>query len=177
VFSFKNVARFEVVRGTGNDLQCFIPVRDANGAGYIYGAKGGYLERLEYGNTMDGTAIVGRMRLGDWALQRDNQFIETTLRNVQLVQKVKTNTHSVSMTHYGDGSTVATPVVTKAGRGTSWTFTANATDHRVVSDVQSMGEGRHIWHGLDFQMSTSDEPFGFEPLFVNVKYLTAGEAR
>lgn len=95
---------FEIERSS--DLQCGVTVHDTDGNGYAYGfLDTGYMERLEYGTTFDGTAITNTVQTGDIAL--GGLSIETRLSEVRLITVAKTS-GDVTLTHYSDTSTTGT---------------------------------------------------------------------
>jgi hypothetical protein len=104
---------FEIDRGA--DLQCGVTVRDTDGNGYNYGfLDTGYMERLEYGTTFDGTDITHTLHLGDLALE--GLSLETLISEIRLFTVGKTTTaNSVTLTHSRDTGTVSSAV---AAQGT-----------------------------------------------------------
>lgn len=147
-----------VDRGATKRLVSAFPVTDSYGNFYLYGGTSdGYIERLEYGTTFDGTNITSTMNLGDVPLSK-TPLVETEMKKVRLVGVAKTTTtNTVALTHYADTAT----------SGTSLTaITPTATGKRVYIKEVPVNQ-RGIFHGLKFVMITSDETTGFEPLVVS----------
>ena len=167
-FSFEYQKWFEIDRTTGKHLALGIEVQDTNGANYVYGfIDTGYAERLEYGNTFDGTAIPFTMHTGDMAIHGGNVSLETTPQYSALIAVAKTvTTGTVAVSHYGDGATAANE---------TWYITPTASGKRLVADVEHKTLGRYIFHSWKFVISTSDETVGFEPLYFYVLYDVVGD--
>lgn len=161
---------FRIDRQTGKYLQCGIEVTDTNGNPYVYGALStGYLERLEYGNTFDGTAIPYTLRTADLALHNGSIWRDTTIRKIKVVQLAKTVTaNTPTLTHFGDSKTTGT---------TYNTYSAAASGKRLAfTTPPDIRLGPYFFHGLQLTQSTSDETApGFEPLFIGVYYETASD--
>lgn len=168
VFDIERQRWFEIDRGTGNYLQIGIEAKDTNGVPYVYGAiDTGHLEQLENGTDFDGTDIISEFQLGDMAIHKGSVGIETILRKIKLVIVAKTTTsNNVVITHYGDTSTTGTDV---AGAST---FTASParSGFRVAQVTKSINSKPRTFHSLKFSMTTDDETFGFEPLYVGLLY-------
>jgi hypothetical protein len=108
-YKLKQQSAFWVDRGTGKALRCMFPVEDSRGNRYLYGGTNdGYVERLEYGTTMDGNGIAYTMWLPDIDFTR-TALVKTKLEAIQLVGIAKSLTAStVTVTHYIDGATTGT---------------------------------------------------------------------
>lgn len=161
VFDIRNAKWFEIDRGSY--LQAGVTVSDTNGNRYNYGfLDSGYMERLEYGNTFDGTSIAQTFTLGELALGK-SLFDETQVRAISLIGKVKANTtNSISYNHYIDGCSTANKSVTdmsplKSGFGISL-------------GKSSLGNGWGVFHSMSFSLTTSNETYGFEPYSLGVLY-------
>lgn len=149
----------EVDRGT-KDLQLGIPTTDTNGNKHIYGTiDTGYLERLENGTSLDGSAITYQFRFQDMAFH--GLMYNTEIRKLKLVAKVKnTTSNSIAVNHYLNTSTTAsTPAIS---------VILPAGSNRVINALRSVNLPAGIFHSLDFQLSTTDETIGFEPLSVGL---------
>jgi hypothetical protein len=168
VFSFVKQGWFEIDRTTGKYLKLGIEVQAVDGASYVYGfIDTGYAERLEYGNTFDGTAIPFTMHLGDMAIGGGNVSVETSPQYSALIAVAKTATTStVAISHYGDGSSTANE---------TWSVTPTASGKRLTIDVKHQGLGRYIFHSWKFNISTTNETVGFEPLYFYVLYDVTGD--
>jgi hypothetical protein len=166
VFSFVKQSWFEVDRTTGKTLKIGIEVQDTNGANYVYGfIDTGYAERLEYGTTMDGTAIPFTMQLGDMAIRGGNISLETTPKYTGFIATSKT-AGTVAISHYGNGSTTANE---------SWSKSLISSGNRLSITLEHKTQGRFIFHSWKFITSTSTETVGFEPLYLYVLYDVEGD--
>lgn len=149
---------YEVSRGV--DIQCGVEVVDTSGNPYSYGfIDTGYMERLEYGTTFDGTAITSTLHFGDFPL--DDLAYETLIETVKLLAVAKTTTsNSVTCTLYEDTAT----------SGVDKTMSPAKSGYHLADpyfDEQLTG---NPFHSLKFVMSTNNETIGFEPLAVIVGY-------
>ena len=82
---------YKVDRTSGARLQCGISVLDSYGNNHSYGfIDSGYMERLEYGKTFDGQAIVSTLQTGDFSLIENDFLVETSLTGHVLVMAAKT---------------------------------------------------------------------------------------
>ena len=75
-----------------------------------------------------------------------------------------TTTNTVTVTHYGDSKTSGT-IIDSANGFDPTNASANISDQRKSTDI-----GPHVFHSLEFSMTTNDETKGFEPLFVGGYY-------
>ena len=170
VYDLRKGKWFQIDRGTGKYLQCGIEVADTDGNPYIYGALStGYLERLEYGQTFDGTAISYTLRTGDIALHNGSVWRDTIIRKVKVVQAAKTVTaNTPTLTHFGDSKTTGT---------TYNTYSASSSGKRLAfTTPPDLRLGPYLFHGFRLTQSTSDETApGFEPLFLGIYYETASD--
>ncbi|MFH1147221.1 MAG: LamG domain-containing protein [Pseudomonadota bacterium] len=109
-----------VDRGTGKKVQCAINVIDAYGVNHSYGfIDTGYMERLEYGNTFDGNAIISTFQTGDFPLIEGDFLTETRVRKfVQAMVAKVTTTADVKLTHFVDAQDEVLTLDVAAG--TAW---------------------------------------------------------
>lgn len=150
---------YEINRTNGKKLVCGVTVTDTNGNAYSYGClPTGYVERLEYGTTFDGTAITSTFRTGDialngWGAISNNRFLK-------LISKANaTDTATVSVTYFGDCVTTGTALDT---------MSITSSTKRVVQPKQSINIGDSVFHSFQFSISTTLENIGFEPLGINL---------
>jgi len=142
---------FEIVRGAA--LKCATEAVDAYGNPHYYGfIDTGYCERLEYGNTFDGSDIDCELHLGDFPL--GDAFVESSL--VALCPVLSTKTSDVTLTHYLDGKTT----------GTDYTFAQSRTGYNHAAPVQVMNSVPAAFHSIKFTISINDDSCGFEPFVV-----------
>jgi hypothetical protein len=151
---------YEINRGTGKHLVSGWTVTDVYGNQYNYGGTAdGFIERLEYGNTMDGNSIAYSFWLGDIPLSK-SAIYESELRKEKLTGVGKaTTTQTVAVTHYADMDTTGTSIGT----------VDPTVSKRCFQKVLSQGKNA-TFHGLKFTISTNNEALGFEPLVVSVLY-------
>jgi hypothetical protein len=152
-------------------IHCGVAVSDTSGIPYSYGFTAtGFIERLEYGTTFDGTAIAHVLQFGDVA-PTGSITDRTELRSIRLVGKAKETTdQTIAVSHYGDSSTTASvPTITAMSMSNS--------GKRLFNVFRSLGivALNHIFHSLKFSVSTSDETIGFEPIFAVLGYKVVGK--
>jgi hypothetical protein len=167
VFNIKLKKWYEIVRGSGKRIQIGITAEDNYGNRVTFGfIDTGYMERLEYGTTFDGTGITCDFELGDIAMFDNHIYAETSVKGVGLVCVAnETSEEQVSIKHYGD---------TKDEYSES-KLTPVYDDGRVLTGVVSgatfdRGLGPCIFHRIGFSLTTTDETFSFQPKYVYVYY-------
>jgi hypothetical protein len=161
VFDLKRWKWYEIVRGSGKQLQHGFRVTDSYGNNYNYGAIDiGYVERLEYGNSFDGGNIVHTFQLGDIALA-EIPLYETRAQyaNLSMVAK-STTTNNITYTHYVDTET----------SGTSFAMSPVVAGKRIANVVYNINSKPGVFHSPKFTMTTNDEATGFEPLYLGYFY-------
>ena len=152
---------FQIVRGT--ELYGGFPVADTSGYKYCYGyGNAGYIFRLEYGTSFDGTAIAQTLRTGDMAFP-DGSIMERSRVNwFRLVAKAKTVTgQNIAMVYYCDTET--------ASYG-SKSITPARAGYRIIAEATQNITKQSVFHGFQFSISTDDETTGFEPLYLGIRY-------
>jgi hypothetical protein len=161
VFDLRRWKWFEIVRGSGKNIQCGFRVTDSTGNNYNFGTiDSGYVERLEYGNDMDGGNIVHTLQLGDFALA-DNPLYETRAQYANLVMVAKTTTtNSVTYTHYVDTETT----------GTAFTMSPVSANKRIANVAYNINSKPGVFHSPKVAMTTNNEAVGFEPLYIGYFY-------
>ena len=169
-YRLKQQAPFYVDRGTGKSLRCVFPVEDSNGNKYMYGGTNdGFIERLEYGQTMDGNGIAYTFRMADINLS-GSVLQKTRVTGIQLIGKSKTAATAITAKHYVDGITT----------GTSYSTTISQIDaaHRIFRAwIDCNGLNDAIFHSTEFTITTTAENRGFEPLMVSYEYELSGDVR
>lgn len=163
VYDMNKKAWFKIDRGTGKVIQCGCEISSTSGNSYSYGSLDtGYLERLENGTSMDGGAIAHELWLGDLALEQGRVSVESIARTVGLWVKAKAvTTNNIAVSHYSDGITTADGTTTLLPRRSGYS---------VAGKPETVGWGPAVFHGFKFTLSTSDETYGFEPLFAVIGY-------
>ena len=149
------------LRGTGKDLVCGFTIQDTAGNPYSMGGTAdGFIERLEYGTTMDGNAIVSTFRNGDIFLLKSGAYA-CKMRRLKLFGKTKnTSTAKVTMKHYANTATtgVSLPDIVQTG-ATSRIYQAKCS---VNIDA--------TLHSIECGISTTNETIGFEPMMISGLY-------
>lgn len=141
VYDIKRNKWFKIDRTA--DLQCGVTVKDTDGNAYCYGfLDTGYMERLEYGTTFDGTDITSEVQFGDIPL--GGWDVETGVSDVTLFTVAQTN--DITCTHYGDTS----------ASGTSKTMDHTSTNRLAMPSFQEKLNG--YFHSLKYSTTGSFEP-------------------
>ena len=161
---------FTVNRGSGNAIQTAVPVIDTNNNRYLYGATiNGYVERLEYGMTFDGTSITSSYFTGDIPIA--GWTMTSRIRTIKPIFKQKANTDNyLQVMYYADNST--DPIAT-------FKFRVNDPTHRTVEDsnaeigqyrsnVQSISSGDFTTHAFQVSMTTNNEVLCHEPVGIAI---------
>lgn len=144
------------------DLQYGLSVSDTSGNTYNYGfIDTGYMERLESGNTFDGSDITGTLETGEIFLG-GSPAIETTVRAAKLTMAAKTTTtNTVTFYHYGDSASAAT---------LSRSYPPAASGKTVAMPLHNEKLGPYTTHRVKLAMTTNNETVGFEPLILSLLY-------
>ena len=160
VFDLIQKKWFEITRGTGKKLISGWEVMDSYGNKFNYaGTTDGYIERLEYGTTMDGNTIDYSFWLGDLPLAKTSIY-ESEIRKIKLTGVDKNSTtQKVVLTHYGDCATTGTVLDNINQNVTPRCFQFVASLSKIAT-----------YHSLKFNISTNNETLGFEPLIVSLLY-------
>lgn len=132
------------------------PVTDVNGSTYIYsGTTTGYLMRLEYGDTWDGTGIEQIVETGDFFPVEDPWY-RTKIDRIKVAARKLTESKELSITHYADGNAYSNDLETlKLTRGAGDIAWANITHPNGLAGWM---------HRLRFSVTTSSTTKGFRPL-------------
>ncbi len=160
VLDLKRWKWFRADRGTGKSLKCGINVTDQYGNSYAYGfIDSGYMLRLEYGNTFDGTSITSTLHTGDFPLDDGNLLVECEAKAFVPILAAKTVTSAdVTLTHYVDTATT----------GTAYTIDPANAGHRLAFPAKGANSAPGILHSVKMSITTSDESCGFEPFAVAI---------
>ena len=161
VLDLKRGKWFQIVRGT--ELYGGFAVSDTNGYKYVYGfGNAGFVFRLEYGTTFNGTAIAHVLRTGDMAFPEGSVLEYSGVNWFGLVMKAKTTTdQSVASVYYND---------TGASSSNSNSISQSRSGYRLINaQVHEKGK-ESTFHGFQFSVSTDDEAIGFEPLYMTVRF-------
>ena len=99
VFNLREKKWYEVV--PHKYPTCAFPVHDTTGRRYIYaGVSGGYLMRMNNGNTFDGASIAWSVKTG--ALAPFGSFTASTMRRLRLIAGTLSESATVTGTVYND---------------------------------------------------------------------------
>lgn len=167
VFDLVQKKWYTVNRGTNNNLQSGCIYQDANNNFFSFGGSySGYVEQLETGQTLDGTAITSTWQTGDMPL--GGWTMETELRKVSPIFAAKNNTgNKLTVYFYGDSST--TPYATL-------TFgVANASSRLANPQTQSLPPNSCVFHSCKWVMTTSNEDYCLEPIAAGIFFRAARE--
>lgn len=147
-------------------LNCGFTVQDPNGLKYNYGGTlTGYLERLEYGTTFDGSAMVCTTFLGDPFLAKSAMYL-MKIRHLKVVVKAKNSyTNAVVITWYPDGATAGIVLQTASMQKTGYR----------VCQIPYSGNLDAVMHGLKLEVTNTGEQLAFEPLLISGLYLAVRE--
>jgi hypothetical protein len=160
VFDVVKKKWYKVSRGT-KYLQCGFNIIDLKGNYYTYGTiDTGYVERLEYGHSMDGTSYDLYFRTGDKLLSK-SMIVETQVRNTKLIGKSKTSGNSVNLYHYKDGETSSTQLMTSVNQ--------NVTTSRLYEGTNSSNL-TGSFHSFKVSTTSNNDYVPFEPLALAVLY-------
>jgi hypothetical protein len=152
---------FKVERGI-KVLQCGVSVADEYGNNHEYGfIDTGYMERLEYGNTFDGTSITSTLQIGDIPMIDKDFLTETSIQALILVMASKaTTTVDVTLTHYID----------TLSSGTDYTIDPTDATHRLAFPVKIANSAPGLFHSFKMTITTNNEACGFEPIMLGVYF-------
>ena len=158
---------FRVDRGTGNYLQAGTYLTDSYGGVYVYGAiDTGYVERLNYGNTFDGTSITSTFRMGDKPYD-DTMYTESNIRYCKLLGMCNSTTGTFTLYWYPDAATTGTSI---------GLIDQSQTGKRVYQRLLSINKSA-VFHSIGGVGVSSDtfcnsEPLAISLLFKKIRYQT-----
>ena len=135
-------------------------VRDTYGNQYVYaGRDDGYVVRLENGTSWGGTGIIQRVRTGDFFPTKSMWDLSRILR-VKVAYIRIADSHTMTVTHYADGATSGTSVLTPD---------LTTGSNRIARSTSA--ENLLAWvHGFLFSVTMDDNQKGFQPLVWGVEY-------
>lgn len=179
VLDYKKWKWFEIDRTSGKRLIMSVKVNDTLGNPYNYGfISTGYMERLEYGNTFDEEDMTFTIGIGDIPLI-DGDFFDVTrpdFFNVVMVANLNT-LNKITYTHYTDTRLTGKEFTidpferetsdfsgTELEDGSEW-GEGIPKNRRVANIMQGLIDvPRGIFHSGKLEITTNNEPIGFEPL-------------
>ena len=162
VYDLRKKKWYKIDRGTGNYLQMGFSVKDTYGNAYTYGGtEAGYIERLEYGTTFDGTSITSTYKTGD--IPFGQWFQQSIIRRVKHLAIAKTTTtNTVTLSHFNDTETTATDTLN---------ISVNASGKRVAKVNRSVNWNESsVFHSFQCALITTDENVGYEPIGLSIGY-------
>jgi hypothetical protein len=141
-------------------------IYDANGSVYPTVTSGGKLYRTEYSTSFAGSSIPMSFRTADIALN-DGSIMEWTQVNwFILISKSKTNTdQDITMTYYVDS---ATNFMSTGGGD----IDSTRSGYRLINEVKHYKDLQATFHSFRFYIATDDEAYGFEPMYLGIRYTT-----
>lgn len=143
-------------------LKCGLSVMDTIGNHYTYGAiDTGYVERLEYGTSMDGNAITYALRTADKPLYT-SMMIETLVRHVKVIGVAKSSADNITIYHYID-----TALVPKTFANT---IDQNVSSIKRIYSTENSRESNGTFHSFRLYGTVDDCYSGFEPLAIGILY-------
>lgn len=155
---------YEVNRGTGKYLQSGFRAVATNSNKYNFGLlNSGIMERLEYGNHFDGNSIAQEIWSGDVALDKGKIMQETALRKLKLISVSTTATsNSMLIKHYVDSNVNAS---------SSFTLSPMRIGYRITRAKHSLkGNPVGTFHSIKVNMSTTNQTYGFSPIYLGGHY-------
>ena len=158
---------FRIDRGTGNYLQTGVYLTDINGSHYVYGAiDTGYIERLNYGNTFDGTSITSTFRMGDKPYD-DTMYTESNIRYCKLLGVCNSTSGIFTLYWYPDAATTGTSV---------GVIDQSQSGNRVYQRLLSINKSA-VFHsiggvGVSNDTFCNSEPLAISLLFKKIRYQT-----
>jgi hypothetical protein len=160
VLAFNDWKWYEIDRTTGKRLQVGVETVDTEGNYYTYGfIDTGYMERLEYGTTLDSEPITHQLVFGDLPLVANDTFEETSITRFNLIILPKNIDSDITLLHTMDGSV----------SGDSFTI-SQAGPNRYVNSFTDVFSKPAVFHTLSLTTVTSSETKGFEPIAVAVLF-------
>jgi len=151
---------YRIDRTSGKYLQTGTFVKDYTGNTYIYGAiDTGYVERLDYGNTFDGTDITSTFRLADKPLH-DTMFTESDIRYLRIIGVCTDSAGVVTVYWYGDCATSGTSV---------GTIDQSQAGYRIYQRVIPLNQ-RKVFHGIGGVCVSNDSSHANEILAIGLLY-------
>ncbi len=151
---------YRIDRGSGLYLQSGIYVVDYNGGTYIYGGiDTGYIERLDYGNTFDGTDITSTFRLADKPLD-DTMWTESNLRHIKIIGITNSTEDTFTLYYYPDQATSGTSI---------GTVDQSESGKRVYHRTYDVNKNA-IFHSIGGVVVSDDTFCSCEPLAISYMY-------
>jgi len=170
VFDLQRLKWYEAPRAGSKFLQCGFQVTDTNANKYTYGCLDtGFMERLENGTDMDGTAFPQSFRLGDIAPVEGSISTLSQVIKHKIIMIDTGTAATVAVTHYGDGKTAGTSLASAEDPTNSGFRIAD-----VITDTNKSANG-HIFHSTQYSMTSSDKHGAFHPLYTSWKVNPIGE--
>lgn len=160
VFNLINGQWFEIDRGSSGDLQFGFNVMDTNSNRYTYGIRNnGIMTRLENSVTFNSNSINHELWTGDVAIDKGRISNLLGLRKLKLIAKSTTLTsNSLLIRHYIDGNKTAS---------SSFTLSPLRTGYNWIDAKKSMkGQPFGMMHSIRLNMNTTNETYGFTPIYL-----------
>lgn len=146
------------------------PIYDTRGNQYMFCiSNAGYLYRMDNGNSSDGTAITRTVQLSDFPLTREFYF-PSKIDELAIYSKQNASADSITLTHYGDGSTTGTTVATYTQSHSGYGVKEERTSTSTTLDKA------HCLHKLKLSLPADDASTGIELISLDIAY-RVGEKR
>jgi hypothetical protein len=150
---------FRIDRGTNNYLQSGFYITDEDGNSYVYGATdSGYIHRLNYGNTFNGTSITSTFKLSDKPLDK-TMFTVSNIRAIKLTSIAKTTDATLDIYYYKDGNDTGVLIGNIDQTGTD----------RVFQTTMNLDQSA-IFHAFGGVITSDDTSCSCEPLAAAIMY-------
>lgn len=161
VYNLDQKKWFTKATGAAADPISAWTVRDTYGNQYVYaGRADGFVVRLEHGTAWGATGIIQSVRTGDF-FPTKSVWDLTRIRRAKIAYIRIADTNTMTMTHYIDGATAGSTVLTSDLK------TGSNRIARATSPVNTLG-----WaHGFGWTVTIDDNQKGFQPLAWGVEYL------
>jgi hypothetical protein len=157
VLDLKQWKWYDIDRTSGKRLIVGVNVTSAIGNKYAYGflSSGIYMERLEYGTSFDGEAIVSTCEMGALTMIQNDVLSQTEVTRANLIAASKTADTSITMTYTGDESLSGINFVLSDSSG-----------KRLANVMQDIFSNPAVFHSIKLSKNTSNETIGFEPIAI-----------
>ena len=126
-----------VVPASSGLLNCGFPVYDTNGSQYMYsGSSTGFIYRMNSGVSSDTANFTRTICSSDFPLKTPEGtfFTVTQLEEICAYFKASASADSITLTHYGDGSTTGTTIKTFTQAHTGYSYKELRTETSTTLD-------------------------------------------
>jgi hypothetical protein len=164
VLDIKKWKWFEIVRSV--PLQFGLGVMDTLGNKYSYGfIDTGYMERLEYGVTSDGTAISYSLETGAMLLIAQDILSQNYVTRFNLISISKNVASSLTLT----------VTIDEATSGANYTMSMVDASHRICNNIVDVFSGVGTFVSIKLVATNGVDSLAFEPLLAACWFLKERE--